>query len=225
MSLKNKRVLITAGPTWVPIDIVRVISNIATGETGILLAEKLLKKGAKVTLLLGPVNTCCIERRARVINFRFFDELKSCLKKELRARRYDIVVHSAAVSDYKPVHALRSKIRSSKKSWNIKLVQAPKLIEDLKTMQPGLRVAGFKFEPDLTHNALIKSGEKLLNNAGLDWVVANTNKNQSYCAYIIDNKRAISGPWRSKNDLADALVGCLCNPCAIARVPADAGFR
>ena len=54
--LKNKKVLITAGPTWVPIDNVRVISNTATGETGILLSEKLKNLGAKVTLLLGPTN-------------------------------------------------------------------------------------------------------------------------------------------------------------------------
>ena len=57
MSLKNKRILITAGPTWVAIDSVRVISNIATGETGILLAKRLSLQGAKVTLALGP--SCC----------------------------------------------------------------------------------------------------------------------------------------------------------------------
>ncbi|MCX5713717.1 MAG: hypothetical protein NT033_02685, partial [Candidatus Omnitrophica bacterium] len=193
-------------PTWVPIDSVRVISNIATGESGKLLAEKLLKAGAKVTLLTGPTCTCRIDRRIRIINFRFFDELQSYLKNELRTRRYNIVVHSAAVSDYKPAHRFRGKVRSNKRNWNIKLIPTPKLIRDLKTIQPGLRVAGFKFEPDLTNKALIKSGEKLLKDSGLNWVVANTSKNQNYCAYIINGKRSISGPWRTKNKMANALL-------------------
>ncbi len=54
MSLNGKRILITAGPTWVPIDNVRVISNIATGTTGVLLAWQTSAQGAKVTLVLGP---------------------------------------------------------------------------------------------------------------------------------------------------------------------------
>jgi len=81
--LATKSVLITAGPTWVAIDSVRVISNTATGETGTLLAERFAQQGAKVTLLLGPVSNCCLNKKIRVINFKFFDELRDKLIREL----------------------------------------------------------------------------------------------------------------------------------------------
>jgi len=53
--LKNKRILITCGPTWVPIDGMRVISNRSSGQLGQTIAQDLTKAGAKVTLLEGPV--------------------------------------------------------------------------------------------------------------------------------------------------------------------------
>ena len=71
MVLKNKNILITAGPTWVPIDRVRVISNIATGKTGILLAKSANKLGAKVTLVLGPVGEVGLEKEINVKRFYF----------------------------------------------------------------------------------------------------------------------------------------------------------
>ena len=73
MNLRKLRVLITAGPTWVAIDNVRVISNIATGETGKILAEKLASMGAKVTLLIGPGDLCCLKKNIRLIRFKFFE--------------------------------------------------------------------------------------------------------------------------------------------------------
>lgn len=76
MSLKNKRVLITAGPTWVAIDKVRVISNTATGATGKILAQQLANKGAKVTLLINAENSCCLNKKIKILPFRFFDQLK-----------------------------------------------------------------------------------------------------------------------------------------------------
>ncbi|MCX5706087.1 MAG: bifunctional phosphopantothenoylcysteine decarboxylase/phosphopantothenate--cysteine ligase CoaBC, partial [Candidatus Omnitrophica bacterium] len=112
MNLKNKRVLITSGPTQVAIDSVRVITNNATAETGILLANKLKDSGAKVTLLLGLVNNCVLKKNIRVLNVRFFDELKRLIENELKVREYDLVIHSAAVSDYQPLNIYKQKIRS-----------------------------------------------------------------------------------------------------------------
>ena len=82
MDLKKKRVLITAGPTWVPVDSVRVISNTASGETGILLARQLRRIGAKPTLILGPGHDCCIDKNLNLKRFRFFDELKKIITRE-----------------------------------------------------------------------------------------------------------------------------------------------
>ena len=90
INLSRKKVLITAGPTWVPVDKVRVIGNLATGETGIQLAEKFAAAGARVTLLLGPVQACCLDKRIRLLRYTFFDELAKVFTGELRSRKYDI---------------------------------------------------------------------------------------------------------------------------------------
>ena len=69
MGFKNKKILITAGPTWIAVDSVRVISNTASGETGQLLADRLAREGAKVTLVLGPVPNRLKNKKVKVIPF------------------------------------------------------------------------------------------------------------------------------------------------------------
>jgi len=205
LDIKGKKVLITAGPTWVPIDSVRVISNIATGETGILLAEKFVKEGAKVTLLLGPVGACCIDRRIRVINFKFFDELESCLKEELGTRIYDIIIHNAAVSDFKPLRKIRGKI-SSQRNYILKLSPLPKIAEEIKRLNPQAKLVIFKFEPGLRDNLLIKRAEALGKKLKASLVVA--NKVGPYRAFVIDTKNKIVA-LDSKEQLANTLIKIL----------------
>lgn len=205
MLLKNKRVLITAGPTWVPIDSVRVISNIATGETGILLAEKFVKQGAKVTLLLGPVGACCIDRRIRVINFKFFDELRSCLKKELRRRIYDIIIHNAAVSDFKPLRKIRGKI-SSQRNYILKLSPLPKITEEIKRLNPQAKLVIFKLESEVTDKVLIQRAKLVRQKLKAEVVVA--NRINPYKAFIIEGKNSLIVA-KSKEELTSRLIKLL----------------
>lgn len=183
MSLKNKRVLITAGPTWVPIDDVRVISNIATGRTGIALAEKLIDRGAKVTLFLGPVAACCIDKKIKLVTFRFFDELRKGLIKKLSAARFDIIIHSAAVSDFSPASVRRGKISSSS-GCNLRLIALPKITSDLKKLNPAARLVMFKLESGIRDKELVKRAVLAGKKSGADLVVANRLK--PYKAFIID---------------------------------------
>ncbi len=206
-NLKGKKVLITAGPTWVPIDNVRVISNTATGKTGILLAENLARQGAKVTLLLGPVGICCLNKSIRLINFKFFDELSSLLKSELK-KHYDIVIHSAAVSDYRPDAISRKKLNSKNAVLNLTLKQTPKLIDSLRKASPRALLAGFKFEPDLTGKKLINKAAGLIKRAQLDLVVANTTRNKRYTAYLV-SKNCHCGPYLTKEDMVKNLIAHL----------------
>lgn len=211
MNLKNKRILITAGPTWVPIDKVRVISNIATGETGILLAEKFCRLGAKVTLLLGPAETCCLNKKIKLLRFRFFDQLKNLLKRELAAKKYVLVIHSAAVSDYRMQRPSAGKVKSGLKSWQIKLVPSEKLIRLVKKIDPRIFLVGFKFEPQATKNKLIQRARRLLLDSRADLVVANSIKNNKYETYIINPNR-IDGPFFSKEDMVSGLVKAIRYP-------------
>jgi len=200
MSLKNKRILITAGPTWIPIDAVRVISNTASGKTGILLAEVLAKLGAKVTLILGPVQDYQAEKNIKVIDFKFFDELNASLKNELKGKRYDIVIHSAAVSDYRPLTISKKKLSSNAKIFSLTLKQTPKLIYYLRKVSPASFLVGFKFEPDLTKDRLIAEARSLIKRARLDLAVANTVTKNGYRAWIV-NAREKFGPFSNKMEL------------------------
>ncbi len=208
MSLKNKRILITSGPTWVPIDKVRVISNIATGRTGVVLADELRRSGAAVTLLMGPTGACCIGKGIKLIPFRFFDELKDAVVNELRSGKYDVVIHAAAVSDYRPAGVLARKVKSDRKIWQLKLVPTVKIIDFIKKIDRSVFSVGFKFEPDAGRNLLIKRARGLIARSKLDLVVANSFKGNRYCAYIVSGKSAC-GPLKDKAGMSRKLVALI----------------
>ena len=203
--LRNKRILITAGPTWVPIDSVRVISNTATGQTGIILAEKLRKLGFKVTLLLGPVGLCHLNKNIRLLRFKFFEELKAILKRELSRSRYDIIIHSAAVSDYKPRKSFRRKLASGIKNFKIDLIPTEKIIDLFKKRDNSLFLAGFKFEPFVSKKELLAEAAELIKRSACDLVVANTVKAGRYSAYLVTSDK-VQGPLYTKEKLAEQLI-------------------
>lgn len=200
----NKKVLITAGPTWVSIDSARVISNIASGQTGFLLADRLKKLGAKVTLLLGPGHFCGSAKGIKVIRFEYFEQLDKLLTAELKKGGYAAVIHAAAVSDYKPANIIRHKTGSNKLSWKIKLVPTKKLIDSFKKYKPGLLTVGFKFEPEADDSKLLKKGRELLTKANLDLMVANSCSGTAYRAFILEENNQY-GPYPDKKKMADFL--------------------
>ncbi|MDP2941032.1 MAG: phosphopantothenoylcysteine decarboxylase [Candidatus Omnitrophota bacterium] len=206
--LKNKRILITAGPTWVPIDSARVIGNTATGRTGILLAEGLAGRGGRVTLLLGPVGACCLDKRIKVLDFKFFGELKDKLAKEIKSKKYAIVVHTAAVSDYQPLKHFRGKIKSGRKNLRIALRPTPKIINLIKRIDRNLLLVGFKFEPQAGKINLLSKARKLLAQAKADLVVANNLAGGGYRAYIVGQGQEY-GPYGSKAAMVNRLIGLL----------------
>jgi len=208
MGLKGKKILITAGPTWVPIDTVRVISNIATGLTGILLAERLLRLGAKITLLLGPVERCCLNKRIKLINFRFFDELKRIIVKELTSKKYDIVIQTAAVADYRPKIIFKQKVKSGIRQWKLDLVPTPKIIDLIKKIDRTIYLVGFKFEPKAPRKILIDKARSLMRRAKPDLAVVNTIDKNRYQAYIVSQNK-IQGPLGNKKDLVQRLIQVL----------------
>jgi phosphopantothenoylcysteine decarboxylase/phosphopantothenate--cysteine ligase len=201
---KQKTVLITAGPTWVPIDGVRVISNIATGKTGVLFARKLRDLGARVTLVLGPCQEYFLDKTIRLIRFKFFAELEKILKNELK-NKFDIVIHSAAVSDYCLKKNYSSKISSDFKSMNLTFIRTPKIIDRIRKIAPEAILVGFKFEPGLSKMELLNRAKKLIKRSGCDLVVANTVKNNKYGAYITDGEKML-GHFKNKSCMVNRLA-------------------
>ena len=203
--LKNKKVLMTAGPTIEYIDPVRVITNLSSGKTGTLLASELISAGAKVTLVYGPGNQTP-SKGIKVINVTTSKEMFDATKKELK-KKFDIVIMAAAISDYTPENPSKSKIKSDKKSLIIRLKKAPKIIDLVRKYQKNALLVGFKAETNLTKIALIKSSQKKMKESGADIIVANDigkkyQKNTDYNqVLILNNKKIISSGWKKKEKI------------------------
>ena len=200
------KVLITCGPTWVAIDSVRVISNQSTGEMGHLIAQAFHLTGAKVTVIEGPVTDNLKLKGAKVLKYKFFDELSGLLKSECQ-KKYDIVIHAAAVSDFKPTNVYHSKIDSGK-SLTIKLVKTIKLINQIKRLAPTTFLVGFKLEPDVNERNIGQYTKALFANAQCDAVIANSTVG-TYKGYIVDADGNILCKAKKKKDIVNKLVDLL----------------
>lgn len=204
-TLQNKKVLMTAGPTIEYIDPVRVITNLSSGKTGVLLASELISAGAKVTLIYGPGNQKA-PKGAKIINVTTNKEMFDATKKELK-KKYDIVIMAAAASDYTSEKPSKSKIKSNKKALTIRLKKAPKIIDQVKKSQKNVILVGFKAETNLSKSALIKSAKTKLNESNADLIIANdigrkyqknTDNNQ---IIIVDQKNTTTSGWKKKEKI------------------------
>jgi phosphopantothenoylcysteine decarboxylase/phosphopantothenate--cysteine ligase len=168
----GKQVLITAGPTIEHVDPVRVITNQSTGKTGVLLGAELISAGAKVTLIYGP-GTVKPPKGAKVIPVKTVSEMFNAVKKEMKSKKFDIVILSAAAADYTVSRPNKSKIKSTKEDIVIKLQKAPKIIDQIKKIQKDLFLVGFKAEANVSKKTLINSATKKLIESNADMIVAN----------------------------------------------------
>lgn len=203
--LKDKKVLITAGPTLEYIDPVRMITNISSGKTGVLLASELISAGAKVTIVYGPGNEKP-PKGAKIINVTTSKEMFDITKKELK-KKFDVVIMAAAASDYTPESVSKSKIKSDRKFLTIRLKKVPKIIEQVKKLQKDTLLVGFKAESNITKSALIRSAQKKMKDVDADIMIANDigskyqknpDRNQ---ILIIDNNKIKSSGWKQKEKI------------------------
>jgi len=169
--LDGKKILMTAGPTIEYIDPIRVITNQSTGKTGVLLASQLISAGAAVTLVYGPGSEEP-PKGAKIIRVKTVNEMFNAVKKEMRCKKFDIVILSAAASDYTTKKS-KSKIKSTKENLVIKLQRAPKIIDHIKKIQPDTFLVGFKAETDISKKSLVDSARRKLRESSADMIIAN----------------------------------------------------
>jgi len=204
--LHKKRILMTAGPTVEYIDPVRVITNLSTGRTGVLLASELVSAGAKVTLVYGP-GTAEPPKGAKIIPVKTSKEMFDAVKKEMK-KKFDVVILAAAASDYTVQNYSSSKIKSSQKSLVIKLKQAPKIIDHIKKWQKNVFLVGFKSETNLSKKKLEESARKKMKESKADLIIANDigaryQKNPDFNEIILVNsKKTASSGWKRKEKIA-----------------------
>lgn len=156
--LQNKRVLITAGPTYEAIDAVRGITNLSSGKMGYAVARAALEAGAEVTLISGPV---CLEApfEATLVNVISAQNMLAAVRKEIS--RTDIFISVAAVADYLPTKINKQKIKKIGGGLSLKLVPNPDILEYAAGLPKPPFCVGFAAETeDLEKNAEAKRRKK-----------------------------------------------------------------
>ena len=164
--LSGKTVLVTAGPTREKIDPVRYITNHASGKMGYAIAEAARDRGAQVILVSGPTS---LPQPAgvRVVPVESVQEMFDAVMRDLPES--DIVIKSAAVSDYRPKTVHQHKMKKGDGPLVLELDKAPDILKTIGERKTKQFVVGFAAETqDLTENAKSKLERK-----NLDMIVAN----------------------------------------------------
>jgi phosphopantothenoylcysteine decarboxylase/phosphopantothenate--cysteine ligase len=205
LPFKNKKALITAGPTYEAIDPVRFIGNHSSGKMGFAIAEELAKLGAEVTLITGPT---CVQthnpliKRLDVISAD--DMLQSC---KHFFEESQICVMSAAVADYTPLHAEDEKIKKEETQFSLQLKKTTDILSYLGSIKKQDQIlVGFALETNNEEYYALKK----LKQKNLDFIVLNslkdegagfkseTNKitifdrNNSKTSYNVKNKKEVA---------------------------------
>jgi phosphopantothenoylcysteine decarboxylase/phosphopantothenate--cysteine ligase len=145
LSLKGKRVAITAGPTREAFDPVRFLSNASTGATGIELAREAVLRGASVTLLLGPTQ---LEPPAGVAVVRIVTARELYEAALVHATGADLVIATAAVADWRPAEHRESKLAKSGEDLTVRLAPNPDVLAALGGRKGSTFLVGFAAETD-----------------------------------------------------------------------------
>ncbi len=158
--LKDKHIVITAGPTREAIDPVRYLSNKSSGKMGFALAQAAIAMGAKVTLISGPVSlaTPTSAKRIDVVSAK---EMYDAVITQTSA--CDIFISAAAVSDYRVEMALQKIKKSAQDSMTLQLIQNPDILATVAKLKKRPFCVGFAAETEnIENNARRKLNEKEL---------------------------------------------------------------
>lgn len=166
--LTGKSVLVTCGPTREYLDPVRFLSNPSTGKMGMAMAAAAKTHGARVTLLHSDsVNTTALSPSIHKLRFTTAEDLLRQVKAHAGS---DIVIMTAAVSDFRPVHTHTQKVKKEDADLNVKMERTPDILTWLGEHRgDGQILIGFAME---TSDLLQQAREKRIRK-GADWIVAN----------------------------------------------------
>lgn len=205
--LAGKHVLVTAGPTREMVDPVRFLSNRSSGKMGYAIAEVAARRGARVTLVSGPV---ALERPQGVETVPITSTLDLYREVTERAKAADLVIQAAAPADFRPLEMARHKIKKTGEGMTLQLTPNPDVAAQLgRDKHAGQILVAFAAETD----DLISNARKKLDKKNADMVVAN-DVTQPGAGFAGDTNRvtlvtrsdARELPLMSKRDVADAIL-------------------
>ena len=168
--LKDKKILITAGPTYEKIDPVRFIGNYSSGKMGFALAEECSRRGAKVVLVTGPVSLTCTENIQRV-------DVESCKEMYEAAvgefPNCNAAILCAAVADFRPETIAEQKIKRVGDELLLKLKPTQDIAATIGSMKrEGQRIVAFALET----NEEESNAQRKLEKKNADFIVLNSTR-------------------------------------------------
>ncbi len=208
LPLKGKKVLITAGPTYEPIDPVRFVGNYSSGKMGCELAKIIANLGGEVYLVIGTssekVNHSFIHR----INVKSSDDMYEACHKYFED--VDITICSAAVADYKPKNIANEKLKKTSDSLVIELEKTKDILKSLGNIKTKQFLVGFALE---TNNEIDNAKKKIISK-NLDMIVLNSLRDKGAGFATDTNKVTIidkdfnqkSYDLKSKKEVAKDIV-------------------
>jgi phosphopantothenoylcysteine decarboxylase/phosphopantothenate--cysteine ligase len=207
--LAGRRVLITAGPTYEDIDPVRYVGNRSSGRMGVALAEAARRRGAGVTLVLGP-SAVAAPAGVDVVRVRSAADMHAAVMQALPGQ--DVVVMAAAVADYTPETAAAQKITKADAPLTLTLTRTRDILADLGASRNGAAhpvLVGFAAE---TADAVAR-GRRKLDAKRVDLIVANdvTQPGAGFehgtnAVTIITRDRDVPVPLQAKAAVADRIL-------------------
>ena len=212
--LKDKKILITAGPTYEKIDPVRFIGNYSSGKMGFALAEECSRRGAKVVLVTGPVSLTCTENIQRV-------DVESCKEMYEAAvgefPNCNAAILCAAVADFRPETIAEQKIKRVGDELLLKLKPTQDIAATIGSMKgEGQRIVAFALET----NEEESNAQRKLEKKNADFIVLNSTRNPGTTFQADDNQITIINKEGKKSyakkpktevarDIIDELVSIL----------------
>jgi phosphopantothenoylcysteine decarboxylase/phosphopantothenate--cysteine ligase len=173
LDLRKKKILVTAGPTYEPIDPVRFISNRSSGKMGFAIASAAAQRGADVTLISGPVALGTPKNVSR-IDVETAEQMNDAVVKH--AKKCDAIIMSAAVADYAPTKPAANKIKKAEslKALTLELRPTTDILRGLGAKKNGTVLVGFALE---TQDEL-KNAKDKLRKKNLDLIVLNSTRDE-----------------------------------------------
>jgi phosphopantothenoylcysteine decarboxylase/phosphopantothenate--cysteine ligase len=195
--------IVTAGPTYEPLDGVRRLTNFSTGRLGTELANFLAARGHKVTLLVGELATYSGERRVEQVQlFSTTADLRAKLKM-LASKRVNAIFHAAAVSDFffgkiwlRAPSGELIEFKSSKKISTregkllIELAPTPKIIAELRAWFPRTRIVGWKFEANGARTDALNAAKQQIVECQTDACIVNGPAYGEGFGVLLSNNKA-----------------------------------
>jgi phosphopantothenoylcysteine decarboxylase / phosphopantothenate---cysteine ligase len=209
---QNKKVLITAGPTYEAIDPVRFVGNRSSGKMGVAIAEEIAQRGGKVELILGPSSLKIIHKNINVVRVESAQQMfDACVK---HFEQCDAAILSAAVADYRPSVVADQKIKKKEATLTIELEKTTDIAAHLGSKkQKNQILVGFALET----NDELANAESKLERKNFDFIVLNSLRDSgagfagdtNKITIVKKDKSHTAFDLKSKTDVAKDIVNTL----------------